>query len=345
MSRKLADYFYDLPEELIAQTPIYPRDTSRLMVLNKNSGQIDHRIFTDIVQYLDQGDLLVVNDTKVIPARLHGVKAASGGKVEILLLRPVKQGVWESLVRPARRLKIGDKLQFGDGVLQSEIVAELPEGIRHIRFADNPDEDFESIIDRIGEMPLPPYIKEKLSDKDRYQTVYAQKRGSAAAPTAGLHFTPELLKAIEVQGVNIARLTLHVGIGTFRPVQVENIAKHQMHSEFYHVDPSTASLLNQTRIKGKRIIAVGTTSVRALESLPLENGRFLEASGFTDKFIYPGYKFQAVDGLITNFHLPKSSLLMLVSALAGRENILNAYHAAVQERYRFFSFGDAMLLI
>ncbi len=343
MSKLLTDYDYQLPEELIAQVPIYPRDTSRLLVINKSTAAIEHRTFKNIIEYLNHGDVLVINDTKVIPARLYGKRVPSGGKAEILLLQPKNKDTWEALVRPGRRLRLGAKIEFGDGQLTAEITGELPEGRRLVKFSFT--EDFDTLVDTLGEMPLPPYIKEKLEDANRYQTVYAEERGSAAAPTAGLHFTPELLYAIEQKGVIIAKLTLHVGIGTFRPVQTEFITDHHMHSEYYHVDEKTANILNSARRQNKRIIAVGTTSVRALESLPQEAGQFVEASGLTDIFIYPGYQFKAIDALITNFHLPKSSLLMLVSALVGREQILQAYKIAVAERYRFFSFGDAMLII
>ncbi|QOR35715.1 tRNA preQ1(34) S-adenosylmethionine ribosyltransferase-isomerase QueA [Clostridium sp. 'deep sea'] len=345
MSRLLKDYDYNLPEELIAQTPVYPRDTSRLLVVNKTTGETNHKSFSNVIDYLNKGDLLVINDTKVIPARLYGRKKESGGKVEVLLLSPVKDNVWEALVRPARRLKTGAVIEFGEGELIATITEEHPEGRRYLHFDNQSNIDFDSLIDNIGEMPLPPYIKERLEDANRYQTVYAKERGSAAAPTAGLHFTPSLLKEIENKGVKIAQVTLHVGLGTFRPVQTESITDHHMHSEYFSIPKETVRLLNETKKSNKRIIAVGTTSVRSLESMTIKDGVFKQSSGFTDIFIYPGYKFKTIDALVTNFHLPKSTLLMLVSALVGREKILDAYNEAVKERYRFFSFGDAMLIV
>ena len=342
MSKRLSDYDYHLPEELIAQTPVYPRDCSRLLVLDRKSGEVEHKHFTDIINYLNAGDVLVLNETKVIPARLFGYKAESGGKVELLLLHPTADHCWEALVKPARRLKVGARIIFGDGKLPAEVIEELPEGRRIIQFEDQGNLDH--LIDEMGEMPLPPYIKEKLDDQSRYQTVYAEHLGSAAAPTAGLHFTPELLKRIAEKGVHIAKVTLHVGLDTFRPVQNEDITDHHMHSEVYQLDQNTADTLNQARRTGHRIVAVGTTSVRTLESVPLFDGQFVASSGETSIFIYPGYQYQAVDALITNFHLPKSTLLMLVSALAERNMILATYQEAIKERYRFFSFGDAMLI-
>ncbi|MDO5403367.1 MAG: tRNA preQ1(34) S-adenosylmethionine ribosyltransferase-isomerase QueA [Eubacteriales bacterium] len=340
----LHDFYYDLPEELIAQDPLSDRSSSRLMLLDKNTGEIEHRIFHDIVDFLNSGDCLVINDTKVIPARLIGEKIDTGAAIEVLLLQRKNdlKDTWEVLVKPGKKAKIGAKISFGEGMLVGEVIDIVDEGNRLIQFKYNGI--FEEILDQLGQMPLPPYITHKLEDKNRYQTVYARHEGSAAAPTAGLHFTKELLERIEAKGVDIARVTLHVGLGTFRPVKVENILEHHMHSEFYMVNQEAADKINKARANGGRIIAVGTTSTRTLESVAAEDGTIKACSGWTQIFIYPGYKFKAIDCLITNFHLPESTLVMLVSALAGRENVLNAYETAVQEKYRFFSFGDAMFI-
>ena len=336
------DFSYDLPEELIAQTPLKVRDSSRLMVLNKKTGEVEHRVFHDIVSYLHKGDTLVLNDTKVLPARLVGVKEDTGAVIEILLLKNLEKDSWECLVKPARRVKVGTIVSFGDGRLKAKCVKELDEGIRHFELLYSGI--LLEILEDLGTMPLPPYIHEKLEDQNRYQTVYAKEVGSAAAPTAGLHFTEELLDKIRAKGVNVLFITLHVGLGTFRPVSVEKIEDHKMHSEYYHMSKEVSEVLNNTKKNGGRIIAVGTTSTRTLETIVSLYGEFRECSGWTDIFIYPGYEFKAIDCLITNFHLPKSTLVMLVSALAGRENILNAYHIAVEEKYRFFSFGDSMFI-
>ncbi len=338
-----SDFYFELPEELIAQTPLKDRSASRLMVLDKKTGQIEHKIFRDITDMLDKGDCLVINETKVIPARLIGARKDTGTRVEVLLLKRNENDTWETLVYPGKKARIGHTIVFGDGLLECTVKDIAEEGNRIVKFSY--DGIFEEILDKLGEMPLPPYIKEKLEDKNRYQTVYAKNEGSAAAPTAGLHFTPELLKKIEEKGVNIARLTLHVGLGTFRPVKADDILDHKMHSEFYMIDEKNAELINNTRKNGGKIITVGTTSTRTLESIADEKGFVKACSGWTDIFIYPGYKFKIVDRLITNFHLPESTLIMLVSALAGRENVLNAYREAVNERYRFFSFGDAMYIV
>lgn len=340
---KLQDYDYYLPEELIAQEPLLNRDMSRLMVLHRENGRIENKVFHDIIDYLNPGDCLVLNNTRVIPARLFGSKDGTGGKIEVLLLKRIQKDRWEVLVKPGKKAKDGTKIVFGDGLLSALVLSHTPEGGRIIEFTY--EGIFEEILDRLGEMPLPHYIKKKLEDKERYQTVYSKVEGSAAAPTAGLHFTGELLKSISEKGVNIAYVTLHVGLGTFRPVKVENIEEHHMHSEFYTIDEAAAEIINNSKKNGGRIISVGTTSTRTLETASSENGDIKSQSGWTNIFIYPGYKFKAVDCLITNFHLPKSSLLMLVSALAGRENILNAYSLAVEEKYRFFSFGDAMFIV
>ena len=335
---------FDLPEELIAQTPLEDRSSSRLMVLNKETGNLEHTIFKNVKNYLKKGDCLVLNDTKVLPARLFGIKEETGAKVEVLLLTQQEGDRWETLVKPAKRIKKGTKIHFGDGLLTAVCVEELEHGGRIIDFQY--DGIFYEILDTLGEMPLPPYIKEQLEDQDRYQTVYARERGSAAAPTAGLHFTEDLLKELKQAGIHIAFITLHVGLGTFRPVSVEDIDEHEMHSEYYQMTEQTAQLLNEVKQSGGRIISVGTTSTRTLETIASAcNGKFQQTSGWTNIFIYPGYEFKAIDGLITNFHLPKSTLIMLVSSLAGRENVINAYNIAVKERYRFFSFGDAMLII
>ena len=339
---KTSDFNFDLPQELIAQDPLEDRSSSRLMVLNKESGEITHRIFHDITEYLRPGDCLVINDTKVIPARLIGTKEDTGAHIEILLLKRKENDIWETLVKPGKKCRPGARVVFGNGELKAEIVDVLEDGNRLVHFEY--EGIFEEVLDRLGQMPLPPYITHKLQDKNRYQTVYAKYQGSAAAPTAGLHFTNELLKQIEDMGVNIARVTLHVGLGTFRPVKVENVLEHHMHSEYYNVTEAAAKLINDTKKNGGRIIAVGTTSTRTLESVADENGVIHPGCGNTEIFIYPGYKFKAIDCLITNFHLPESTLLMLVSALAGKDHIMAAYEEAVKERYRFFSFGDAMFI-
>ena len=340
---KTDDFDYYLPEELIAQTPLEKRDSSRLLVLDRKTGEIEHKHFTDIIDYLEEGDTLVLNDTKVLPARLIGEKEDTGAVIEVLLLKNLEENKWECLTKPARRVKKGTIVSFGNGKLKMKCLEEFDEGIRHFEMIY--DGIFYEILDELGTMPLPPYIHEKLEDQSRYQTVYAKEKGSAAAPTAGLHFTKELLKRIEEKKVNICYVTLHVGLGTFRPVSVENVENHEMHSEFYTMSQETADLLNKTRENGKRIIAVGTTSTRTLETIAKEtNGKFVEKSGFTKIFIYPGYEFKGIDCLITNFHLPKSTLVMLVSALAGKDNILNAYKVAVEQKYRFFSFGDSMFI-
>jgi S-adenosylmethionine:tRNA ribosyltransferase-isomerase len=334
---------FNLPDELIAQVPLKNRTDSRLMVLDKKTGTIEHTIFKNIKDYLRKGDCLVLNDTRVLPARLFGVKKETGAKIEILLLKQLDNNRWETLVKPAKRVKVGTKLDFGDGRLKAVCVDESDHGGRILQF--DYDGIFYEVLDQLGEMPLPPYIKEQLDDRERYQTVFAREPGSAAAPTAGLHFTDSLLEEIKGLGVHVAFITLHVGLGTFRPVSVEDVLEHDMHSEFYMVTESTANLLNEVRSSGGRIITVGTTSTRTLETIASANsGKFIEGSGWTNIFIYPGYEFKAIDGMITNFHLPKSTLIMLVSALAGRENVLRAYNTAVSERYRFFSFGDAMLI-
>jgi len=341
---KVDMFDFHLPEELIAQVPLKNRTDSRLMVLDKQTGTIKHEIFKNITEYLREGDCLVLNDTKVLPARLFGVKTDTGAKIEVLLLKQQEGDQWETLVKPAKRVKEGTELSFGDGLLTAVCTGTSDHGGRVLDFKY--DGIFYEVLDKLGEMPLPPYIKEQLEDRDRYQTVYAREPGSAAAPTAGLHFTDQLLEQLKEKGVHIAFITLHVGLGTFRPVNVEDILEHEMHSEFYMMTEGTAALLNEVKRNGGRIITVGTTSTRTLETIASQNeGTFKAGSGWTSIFIYPGYTFKAIDGLITNFHLPKSTLIMLVSALAGRENILNAYNTAVKERYRFFSFGDAMLII
>lgn len=334
---------YDLPKELIAQTPLKDRSASRLLVLNKRTGEIVHEHFTSIIDYLHKGDVLVLNDTKVIPARLIGLKEETGAVIELLLLKDLGNDTWECLSKPAKRLKIGTVVTFGNGELKGEVVAKYDEGLTHVKLLYNGI--LMEILDKLGTMPLPPYIHEKLDDQSRYQTVYAKNLGSAAAPTAGLHFTKELLQKIEKKGIIITYVTLHVGLGTFRPVEVENVLDHHMHSEFFVMSDDTAQILNKAKDDGRRIIAVGTTSTRTLEAVAgSNNGRFRATSSNTDIFIYPGYEFKGIDCLITNFHLPKSTLVMLVSALAGRENILNAYKEAIKENYRFFSFGDAMFI-
>ncbi|KAJ53676.1 S-adenosylmethionine:tRNA ribosyltransferase-isomerase [Clostridium tetanomorphum] len=339
---RVKDFDYYLPEELIAQHPLERRDEARLMVLDKESGEIQHKIFKDIVDYLNPGDCLVLNDTRVIPARLIGEKEDTHGKMEFLLLKRIDKDIWQTLVKPGKRAKVGTRFSFGDGELKAEVIDIGEEGSRIVRFEY--EGIFEEVLDRLGQMPLPPYIKEKLDDKEQYQTVYSKEQGSAAAPTAGLHFTEKLLEKIKQRGVNLAFLTLHVGLGTFRPVKAEEIEEHHMHSEYYRMSKDTADLINKTKEAGKRVISVGTTSCRTLETIGDETGRVREQSGWTDIFIYPGYKFNIVDALITNFHLPQSTLVMLVSALSGRENIMNAYNTAVKEKYRFFSFGDAMFI-
>ena len=336
------DFYYDLPQELIAQDPLEDRSSSRLMVLDKITGEVEHRHFKDIIEYLRPGDCLVINNTKVIPARLYGVKEGTEAKIEILLLKRKENDIWETLVKPGKKCKIGTKIVFGEGILTGEVVDIVEEGNRLIQF--HYEGIFEEILDRLGQMPLPPYITHQLQDKNRYQTVYAKYDGSAAAPTAGLHFTPELLQQVRDMGVEIAEVTLHVGLGTFRPVKTENILEHHMHSEFYTVTQEAADKINTARKNGGKIIAVGTTSTRTLESVGTEDGTVKAGSGWTQIFIYPGYQFKVIDSLITNFHLPESTLVMLVSALAGREHVLAAYEEAVKEKYRFFSFGDAMLI-
>lgn len=339
---KTDDFDFVLPEELIAQHPVAKRDESRLMVVDKKTGDIEHKRFYDIVSYLKEGDVLVVNDTKVIPARLFGVKEDTKAHIEILLLKNTNDSVWECLVKPAKRVKLGTVVSFGEGLLRAKCVGVSDDGIRRLEFIY--DGVFYEILDELGTMPLPPYIREKLEDKDRYQTVYAKNVGSAAAPTAGLHFTEELLAKIKDMGVVLCYVTLHVGLGTFRPVSVDDVSKHTMHSEYYEMDKDTADILNDAKRCGRRIIAVGTTSTRTLEAIMLKYGEFRECFGWTNIFIYPGYEFKAVDCLVTNFHLPKSTLIMLVSALASKEMILGAYGEAVKNKYRFFSFGDAMFI-
>lgn len=337
------NFYYDLPQELIAQDPLEDRSSSRLMVLDKITGEVEHRHFKDITEYLRPGDCLVINNTKVIPARLYGVKDGTEAKIEILLLKRKENDIWETLVKPGKKCKIGTKIVFGEGILTGEVVDIVEEGNRLIQF--HYEGIFEEILDRLGQMPLPPYITHQLQDKNRYQTVYAKYDGSAAAPTAGLHFTPELLQQVRDMGVEIAEVTLHVGLGTFRPVKETDVLKHHMHSEFYKIEQSEADKINKAKKEGHRVIAVGTTSTRTLESAADENGFLTEKSGWTEIFIYPGYQFKVIDALITNFHLPESTLVMLVSALAGREHVLAAYETAVEEKYRFFSFGDAMFIV
>lgn len=339
---KTSDFTFELPEELIAQDPLADRSSSRLLVLDKKTGELKHEVFRNVLSYLKKGDCLVLNDTKVLPARLIGEKEGTGAKIEVLLLKRKQDNIWETLVKPGRKAKPGTRISFGGGKLMGEVTGIVDEGNRLVQFEF--DGIFEEVLDELGQMPLPPYITHQLEDKNRYQTVYAKHEGSAAAPTAGLHFTKELLKEIEEKGVKIAYVTLHVGLGTFRPVKVEDVTDHHMHSEFYSVDEAAAEAINQTRKEGGRIISVGTTSTRTLESAADTDGHIESKSGWTDIFIYPGYEFKVIDALITNFHLPESTLLMLVSALAGKEHILSAYKEAVRERYRFFSFGDAMFI-
>jgi S-adenosylmethionine:tRNA ribosyltransferase-isomerase len=334
---------FDLPEELIAQTPLLDRAGSKLLYLNRETGEVTHCLFHQIETFLNAGDTLVLNDTRVIPARLFGVKKDTGAKVEVLLLKALEDDRWEALVRPGKRLKVGAEVVFGNDDLRCKVIDETDMGGRIVRFEYKGI--FHEILDRLGHMPLPPYIKETLEDRDRYQTVYAKERGSAAAPTAGLHFTSELLKKIEAKGVNIAYVTLHVGLGTFRPVSAERVEEHEMHAEYYEVSQETEDVIARTKASGGRVIAVGTTSSRTLEAVAKQHDRVIASSGWTDIFIYPGYEFKVVDGLLTNFHLPKSTLIMLVSALAGRDNVLRAYEEAISKRYRFFSFGDAMLIL
>lgn len=339
---KRQDFYYELPEELIAQDPLEDRSSSRLLVLDKESGAVSHHVFKDVIDYLNEGDCLVINDTKVLPARLIGAKVGTDAKIEVLLLKRKENNIWETLVKPGKKAKIGTKISFGDGLLMGEVVDIVEEGNRLIQFTY--EGIFEEILDLLGQMPLPPYITHHLEDKNRYQTVYAEHTGSAAAPTAGLHFTPELLEKIEKKGVDIARVTLHVGLGTFRPVKVDEITDHHMHSEFFQIEEEAAEKINRAKDAGKKVICVGTTSCRTVESAADETGHLKACSGWTEIFIYPGYQFKVLDSLITNFHLPESTLVMLVSALAGREHVLAAYEEAVKERYRFFSFGDAMLI-
>ena len=340
---KTSDFFYELPEELIAQDPLEDRTASRLLVLDRKTDKLEHKVFSDVIDYLNPGDCLVINNTRVIPARLIGEKEGTGGKVEILLLKRRENDIWESLVKPGKKLRPGARVTFGDGRLKAEILEIAEEGNRLVKFYY--EGIFEEILDSLGEMPLPPYITHKLEDKEMYQTVYAKFDGSAAAPTAGLHFTNELLERIRQKGIKIASITLHVGLGTFRPVKVEDVNNHHMHTEWYEVNKEASDIINETKKNGGRVICVGTTSCRTIESVADENGLMSARTGETDIFIYPGYKFKVMDGLITNFHLPESTLVMLVSAFAGKERVLSAYETAVKERYRFFSFGDAMILI
>ncbi len=339
---KTSDFYFDLPDELIAQVPILDRSSSKLMVLDKETGKIEHKIFKNVIDYLNPGDCLVLNDTRVIPARLIGEKVDTGGKIEFLLLKRHEDDTWESLVKPGKRAKVGTKFSFGNGKLIGEVVGLGPEGSRIVKF--HYEGIFEEVLDELGNMPLPPYITERLEERERYQTVYSKHNGSAAAPTAGLHFTEELLQQIKDKGVDIAFVTLHVGLGTFRPVKVDDVLEHEMHSEYYVVTKEAADKINKAKENGNNVICVGTTSSRTVESVATDDNRVKEGSGWTSIFIYPGYKFKVVDKLITNFHLPESTLIMLVSALAGKENVLNAYNVAVQEKYRFFSFGDAMII-
>ena len=339
-----SDFYYDLPTELIAQTPIEPRNASRLMVLDRISGKIEHKIFSQLEEFLNEGDCLILNDTRVIPARIYGVKKETGAVVEFLLLNQNENNVWECLCKPGKRAKIGTEFVFGDGLVDCEVVDITEDGNRKIRFNCDSKEIY-NILDKIGKMPLPPYITQELKNGERYQTVYSRELGSAAAPTAGLHFTKEMLDDLKNKGINIGYVTLHVGLGTFRPVKVDDVTKHKMHTEHYHISKETADLINETKRNGKRVISVGTTSTRTLESVATKNGCICEDEDDTSIFIYPGYEFKCIDGLITNFHLPESTLIMLVSAFAGYDNTMNAYKTAVDEKYRFFSFGDAMLIL
>ena len=341
---KTSDFYYDLPQELIAQTPIEPRDQSRLMVVDKNTGEVTHKIFKDLIDYLNPNDCLILNDTRVIPARIYGVKKETGAVVEFLLLKQSENNVWECLCKPGKRAKIGTEFVFGEGLVECEVVEITDDGNRKIQFKCDSKEIY-TILDKIGKMPLPPYITEELKNGERYQTVYSRELGSAAAPTAGLHFTNELLERIEQKGIKIGYVTLHVGLGTFRPVKVDDVTKHKMHTEHYHISKQTADLINKTKANGGRVISVGTTSTRTLESVATKNGCICEDEDDTSIFIYPGYEFKCIDGLVTNFHLPESTLIMLISAFAGYDNVMNAYKIAVDERYRFFSFGDACLFI
>lgn len=340
---KTSDFFYELPQELIAQTPVEPRDSSRLMVLNKTTGEIEHRVFRDLIDYLNAGDCLILNDTKVIPARIYGVKKETGAVVEFLLLKQHENNVWECLCKPGKRAKPGTGFIFGKGLVECEVLDVTEDGNRIIRFHCDSKEIY-TILDKIGKMPLPPYITEELKNQDRYQTVYSRELGSAAAPTAGLHFTEEMLEKIKEKGVNIGYVTLHVGLGTFRPVKVDDVTQHKMHSEHYHISKETADLINNTKKSGKRVISVGTTSTRTLESVASKNGCICEDEDDTSIFIYPGYQFKCIDALVTNFHLPESTLIMLISAFAGYDTVMSAYKTAVDEKYRFFSFGDAMFI-
>ncbi len=337
---KTSDFYYDLPQELIAQTPMVPRDMSRLMVIDKNTGEVEHKIFKDLIDYLRPGDCLILNDTRVIPARIYGVKKETGAVVEFLLLKQSENNVWECLCKPGKRAKIGTEFVFGDGIVECEVVDITDDGNRKVQFKCDSKEIY-TILDKIGKMPLPPYITEELQNGELYQTVYSKELGSAAAPTAGLHFTEEMLKRIEDKGIKIGYVTLHVGLGTFRPVKVDDVKNHKMHSEHYHISKETADLINDTKKNGGRVIAVGTTSTRTLESVATKNGCICEDEDDTSIFIYPGYEFKCIDGLVTNFHLPESTLIMLISAFAGYDNVMNAYKIAVKEKYRFFSFGDA----
>lgn len=339
---KTSDFYYDLPEELIAQTPVEPRDSSKMLVFDRENGTIHHKHFYDIIDYLNPGDTLIVNDSRVLPARIYGTKIPTGANVEFLLLKQVKDKVWETLVKPGRKAKTGDSFSFGEGIMTGTIVDVLEDGNRIVEFSC--ENNFYETLDKIGQMPLPPYIHEKLKDKERYQTVYSNELGSAAAPTAGLHFTNELLEKIRNKGINIGYVTLHVGLGTFRPVKVDDVTNHKMHSEHYEVPAETAKLIEETKNNGKRVIAVGTTSCRTLESVAKKNNKIVPCDGWTDIFIYPGFEFKVLDGLITNFHLPESTLIMLVSAFAGYEETMNVYREAVKEKYRFFSFGDSMFI-
>jgi len=339
---KTSDFYYNLPEELIAQTPIEPRNASRLMLLDKKTGEIQHKVFRDLTDYLSEGDCLILNNTRVIPARIYGIKKETGAVVEFLLLKQIENLVWECLCGPGKKARVGAEFTFGNGQLECEVIEVKDDGNRLVRFKCN--DNIYSVLDEIGQMPLPPYIKEKLEDKERYQTVYSENLGSAAAPTAGLHFTPEMLEEIKAKGINIGYVTLHVGLGTFRPVKVDDVTKHIMHKEHYIMPKETADLINETHKNGKRVICVGTTSCRTVESVASKNDCICEDEDDTGIFIYPGYKFKCLDALITNFHLPESTLIMLVSALAGYDNIMNAYNTAVAEKYRFFSFGDAMFI-
>lgn len=341
---KTSDFYYDLPQELIAQTPMEPRDMSRLMVIDKNTGEVEHKIFKDLIDYLRPGDCLILNDTRVIPARIYGVKKETGAVVEFLLLKQSENNVWECLCKPGKRAKIGTEFVFGDGIVECEVVDITDDGNRKVQFKCDSKEIY-NILDKIGKMPLPPYITEELQNGELYQTVYSKELGSAAAPTAGLHFTEEMLKKIEDKGIKLGYVTLHVGLGTFRPVKVDDVTKHKMHSEHYHISKETADLINETKKNGGRVISVGTTSTRTLESVATKNGCICEDEDDTSIFIYPGYEFKCIDGLVTNFHLPESTLIMLISAFAGYDNVMNAYKIAVKEKYRFFSFGDACLFI